>query len=59
MDFSKEQQARARGTFAGLREHTVEIQQFESICGPKLKEAKDKLKNYWKNIKILNNISIK
>lgn len=43
VDFSKEQQARARGTFAGLREHTVEIQQFGSICGPKLKEAKDKL----------------
>lgn len=41
--FSREQQDRARGTFAGLREHTVEIQEFGSICGPKLKDAKDEL----------------
>lgn len=36
VEFSKEQQARARGTFAGLREHTTEIQSFGSICRPKI-----------------------
>lgn len=41
--FSKEQQARARGTFDGLREHTVEIQGFGAIAGPKLKAAGDRL----------------
>lgn len=43
VEFSKEQQARARGTFAGLREHTVEIQSFGSIVGPKIMAVKDKL----------------
>lgn len=43
VEFSKEQQARARGTFAGLREHTVEIQGFGAIAGPKLKAVKDQL----------------
>lgn len=41
--FSKEQQARARGTFEGLREHTVEIQGFGAICGPKIAANKEKL----------------
>ncbi|OUP51833.1 FMN reductase [Butyricicoccus pullicaecorum] len=41
--FSEQQQARARGTFAGLREHTVEIQGFGAICGPKLAAIKDEL----------------
>jgi multimeric flavodoxin WrbA/uncharacterized Zn finger protein (UPF0148 family) len=41
--FSAEQQARARGTFAGLREHTVEIQGFGAICGPKLAAIKNEM----------------
>lgn len=41
--FSKEQQNRARGTFKGLREHTVEIQGFGSICGPKLAAVKEEM----------------
>lgn len=41
--FSEQQQARARGTFAGLREHTIEIQGFGAICGPKLAAVKDEL----------------
>ncbi len=41
--FSKEQQERARGTFAGLREHTREIQGFGAICGPKLMANKEML----------------
>ena len=43
VEFSEAQQARARGTFAGLREHTVEIQSFGSICGPKIMANKDML----------------
>lgn len=43
VEFSKEQQARARGTFAGLREHTKEIQGFGAICGPKLMAIKDEM----------------
>ena len=39
--FSEAQQARARGTFAGQREHTEEIQGFGAICGPKLMANKD------------------
>lgn len=39
--FSEEQQARARGTFAGLREHTTEIQGFGAICGPKIMANKE------------------
>ncbi len=35
VEFSKEQQERARGTFKGLREHTVEIQSFGKISGRK------------------------
>ncbi|MBQ1312875.1 MAG: flavodoxin family protein, partial [Blautia sp.] len=45
-EFSEAQQNRARGTFAGLREHTTEIQGFGAICGPKImanKEMLDKL----------------
>ena len=43
VDFPPEQQARARGTFAGLREHTAEIQGFGAICGPKIMANKEKL----------------
>lgn len=43
VEFSKEQQARARGTFEGLREHTIEIQGFGAIAGPKIMAVKDKL----------------
>ena len=43
VDFSEEQQNRARGTFKGLREHTVEIQGFGSICGPKIMANKEML----------------
>ncbi|MDO5516171.1 MAG: NAD(P)H-dependent oxidoreductase [Clostridium sp.] len=57
VEFSKEQQARARGTFVGLREHTTEIQGFGKICGPKLMAVKnelpkmlDKYKNFDKYI---------
>lgn len=39
--FSKEQQERARGTFAGLQEHFLEIQGFGAIAGPKMEAAKD------------------
>lgn len=39
--FSEEQQARARGTFKGLREHTTEIQGFGAICGPKIMANKE------------------
>ncbi|MBU3101138.1 MULTISPECIES: flavodoxin family protein [Clostridium] len=39
--FSKEQQERARGTYAGLKEHYLEIQGFGAIAGPKMKAAKD------------------
>lgn len=41
--FSEEQQARARGTFAGLREHTTEIQGFGAICAPKIMANKELL----------------
>ena len=43
VDFPEAQIARARGTFAGLREHTVEIQGFGAICGPKIMANKEKL----------------
>ena len=43
VDFSEAQRNRARGTFAGLREHTTEIQGFGAICGPKLMANKEKL----------------
>lgn len=45
VDFTQEQCERARGTFKGLREHTVEIQSFGSICGPKIMANKEKLDN--------------
>lgn len=54
VNFSEKQQARARGTFAGLREHTTEIQGFGSICGPKLMAVKDempKMMEKYKNFK--------
>ena len=43
VEFSEAQQRRARGTFAGLREHTEEIQGFGAICGPKIQASKEKL----------------
>lgn len=43
VDFSEEQQQRARGTFKGLREHTEEIQSFGAICMPKIMNNKEKL----------------
>lgn len=55
--FSEEQQARARGTFRGLREHTTEIQGFGAVCAPKIMENKefldkqmDRIKNFDKYI---------
>lgn len=43
VEFPEAQQARARGTFAGLREHTTEIQGFGAICGPKIMANKEML----------------
>ena len=43
VDFPESQQKRARGTFAGLREHTTEIQSFGGICAPKIMANKEKL----------------
>ena len=58
VEFSKEQQARARGTFEGLREHTVEIQGFGKTSAPKVIANKDfinegmkKYKNFEEEIK--------
>lgn len=51
VSFSKEQQARARGTFEGLREHTTEIQGFGAICGPKIKENKELIDREMKKYK--------
>lgn len=52
VDFPKEQRERARGTFKGLREHTIEIQGFGAQAVPKIMAAggfdalKEKLKKY-------------
>jgi multimeric flavodoxin WrbA/uncharacterized Zn finger protein (UPF0148 family) len=43
--FSPEQQARARGTFAGLREHTLEIARNGATGRQKYEAAKDELPN--------------
>ena len=43
VEFSEAQQKRARGTFAGLREHTTEIQGFGAICAPKIMANKEML----------------
>ena len=43
VEFSQAQQDRARGTFAGLREHTTEIQGFGAICAPKIMANKEML----------------
>lgn len=51
VEFSEEQQARARGTFAGLREHTEEIQGFGAICGPKLMANKERIEKQMERIK--------
>lgn len=55
--FSEEQQARARQTFKGLREHTTEIQGFGAICAPKimankefLEKQMDRIRNFDKYI---------
>ncbi len=48
--FSDEEKARARGTFAGLREHTVEIQGFGAICGPKIMANKELLDEKMKRV---------
>lgn len=63
VEFSERQQARARGTFEGLREHTTEIQGFGAICGPKLMAVKeempkmlDKYKNFEKYIDELDTV---
>lgn len=49
--FSDQQQARARGTFVGLREHTVEIQGFGAICGPKIMAKKELLEKQMERVK--------
>jgi hypothetical protein len=49
VEFSEAQQNRARGTFAGLREHTTEIQGFGAICGPKIMANKEMLDEKMKN----------
>lgn len=49
VEFTKEQQERARGTFKGLREHTLEIQGFGSICGPKIMTNKEKIDSLMNN----------
>ena len=51
VEFSEKEQARARGTFAGLREHTTEIQNFGSICGPKIMANKEMLDEKMKRVK--------
>ena len=51
VEFSEAEQARARGTFAGLREHTVEIQGFGAICGPKIMANKEFLDEQMKRVK--------
>ena len=51
VDFPKEQQERARGTFRGLREHTTEIQSFGSIAAPKSIANKEFLDEKMKRIK--------
>lgn len=51
VEFSEAEQARARGTFAGLREHTVEIQGFGAICGPKIMANKEFLNEQMKRVK--------
>lgn len=48
--FSDEEKARARGTFAGLREHTVEIQGFGAICAPKIMGNKEFLDEKMKRV---------
>ena len=49
--FSEDEQARARGTFRGLREHTTEIQGFGAICGPKIMANKEYLDEQMKRVK--------
>ena len=51
VEFSEAEQARARGTFAGLREHTTEIQGFGAICGPKIMANKEFLDKQMERVK--------
>jgi len=51
VEFSEKEQARARGTFAGLREHTTEIQGFGAICGPKIMANKEFLDKQMERVK--------
>lgn len=51
VDFSKEQQQRARGTFRGLREHTAEIQGFGAVAGPKIMANKEFIEEKMKRIR--------
>ena len=51
VDFPKEEQERARGTFKGLREHTAEIQSFGAIVAPKIMANKDRLDGLMERIK--------
>ncbi len=55
VEFSNEQQQRARGTLNGLQEHFLEIQGFGAIAGPKLEEAKDTLPSLLKRYKDFDN----
>ncbi len=43
VSFPKEQEMRARGTFAGLEEHYLEIQHMKDVAIPKIIANKDKL----------------
>lgn len=56
VDFPKEQEERARGTFKGLREHTTEIQGFGAICGPKIMANKEMLDEKMKRITDFDNL---
>lgn len=51
VDFPKEEQERARGTFKGLREHTAEIQSFGAIVAPKIMANKERLDGLMERIK--------
>lgn len=53
VSFSKEQELRARGTFAGLREHYLEIQNMKDIAIPKIVGNKEKLAEMIKPYELL------
>lgn len=54
--FTEEQQKRARGTFTGLREHTIEIQGFGEICRPKIMNNKDYIEKKMKRYKEFDSV---